>query len=92
MSVLAVDIVSPFDTLQSLDSATDLDTFIEETMKAAGLADRTRPWKVRSSVSAKTLAIVDESCAARQAGHESRHRELVNTCTIQLQVDREWVQ
>ena len=90
-SAFAVEIENRFDALQSLDSATDWDTFKEETLEAARLAVGTRPRGGRTLVSAETLAIVDESRAARLMGDRRRHRELVRRCRVQLRVDRERV-
>ena len=77
MSAYAVKIENCFDVLQSLYTATDRDTSKEEILEPARLVVRNHPMKGRSSVSAETLAIIDESRAERLTGEKMWHRELV---------------
>ena len=65
MRALAIEIMSRFEALQSLDSATHWDTFKEETLEAARRTVGFHPWSDRSSHSQEKLSAVSESHAAR---------------------------
>ena len=81
-SAFTVEIMNHFDALQLLDSAIDWDTFKDETVGTYRLRDG-------NSVSVETLVIVDDRRAARLSGDRRWHRELVKTCKVQLQINRE---
>ena len=66
----AVEIGNRFNAPQSLDYAADWNTFKGETLKTARLTVGFCPRSGGSSVLAETLAIVNESRAARLAGSE----------------------
>ena len=74
-----------------MDSATDWDTFKEETLEAARRTVGFRPRSGGGSPSAETLAAVEESRAARLAGDNRRHSDLVKRNKAQLRAVRERV-